>query len=187
MPLIKDGRLIDDPWTPVADTATLPAEGALLVSYATWTANREALLRRNAPLGIRLESNQSPALIADDLDRFDLIALDIPVFKDGRAYSYARLLRERYGYAKELRAVGNVLRDQYSFLHRCGFDTFEVADDAAVDAWWNALSEISHTYQPAADSRRSILALRQASKGRPVPPQPDAVTATGGNYSGGTY
>lgn len=178
MPLIKDGQLLDDPWTVVADDEKPSADGALLVSYATWTKNREALLRRNAPLGIRLDSDQSPALIADDLDRFDLIALDIPVFKDGRAYSYARLLRERYGYAKELRAVGNVLRDQYHFLHRCGFDTFEVADGAAVDAWWDALSEISHAYQTAADSRRSIRALRRAAR-QPLPPQPDAPTVAG--------
>ncbi len=163
MPIIKDGQPIDDSWHPVADGTVPPAEGALLVSYATWTEHRDALLRRNAPLGIRLDSDQSPALIADDLDRFDLIALDIPVFKDGRAYSYARLLRERYGYTKELRAVGNVLRDQFLFLHRCGFDSFEVANDAAADAWWDALSEISHAYQPAADARRPILALRQAA------------------------
>lgn len=180
MPLIKDGRTIDDPWTAVANDTALPAEGALLVSYQTWTEHRETLLRRNAPLGIRLESGQSPSLIADDLDRFDLITLDIPVFKDGRAYSYARLLRERYGYAKELRAVGNVLRDQYQFLHRCGFDTFQVADDAAADAWWSALSEITHTYQPAADSRRPILALRRARKSGAVSPQPDATTSATG-------
>jgi len=177
MPLIKDGQLIDDSWTLVADGAVPPAEGALLVSYATWTEHREALSRRNAPLGIRLNSDQSPALIAEDLDRFDLIALDIPVFKDGRAYSYARLLRERYGYTKELRAVGNVLRDQYHFLHRCGFDTFEVATDTAADAWWEALSEISHAYQPAADTRRSILALRRANKRGPVPAQTNAAAA----------
>ncbi len=180
MPLAKDGQLIDDPWTLVADGAVPPAEGALLVSYATWTEHRDALSRRNAPLGIRLDSDQSPALIADDLDRFDLIALDIPVFKDGRAYSYARLLRERYGYAKELRAVGNVLRDQYHFLHRCGFDTFEVATDEAADAWWEALSEISHAYQPAADARRPILALRQARTEHSAPPRPDTATVAAG-------
>lgn len=163
MPLIKDGQLSDDSWTHVAEGTTPPAEGALLVSYATWTEHRDTLSRRNAPLGIRLDSDQPPVLIADDIDRFDLIALDIPVFKDGRAYSYARLLRERYGYAKELRAVGNVLRDQYHFLHRCGFDSFEVADDAAAQAWWEALSEISHAYQPAADSRHPVLALRRAA------------------------
>lgn len=174
MPLIKDGQSIDDPWIPVADGAALPSEGALLVSYATWTEHRDALSRRNAPLGIRLNSDQPPALIADDLDRFDLIALDIPVFKDGRAYSYARLLRERYGFAKELRAVGNVLRDQYQFLHRCGFDSFEVADAAAAKAWWDALSEISHAYQPAADSRRPIATLRRASTRRPAAETPAA-------------
>lgn len=182
MPLVKDGRLVEDPWTPVADGESLPAEGALLVSYATWTEHRETLLCRNTPLGIRLDSDQSPALIADDLDRFDLVALDIPVFKDGRAYSYARLLRERYGYTKELRAVGNVLRDQYHFLHRCGFDSFEVADNAAADAWWSALSEISHAYQPAADSRRPILALRQGTMERRIPQQDNAAIAAGWAY-----
>ena len=126
MALIKQGRVVDDPWTKVSGDATPPAAGAILVPYALWEQQRESLLTRNGPIGIALAGDQSPALIEADLARFELIALEFPTFKDGRAYSQARLLRERYGFTGELRATGDVLRDQFLFLHRCGFDAFEV-------------------------------------------------------------
>ena len=163
MPLTRNGKIIEDRWTAVAADAPLPGAGDILVRYARWRDDREALRRHGGKVGVRLASDESPALIAEDLDRFDLIALEFPTFKDGRAYSHARLLRERYGYRKELRAVGNVLRDQYLFLHRCGFDTLEIADAAAADTWSDALSEISVAYQPAADRRPWVTALRQAN------------------------
>lgn len=168
MPLIKNGRIVDDEWTVVGTETPLPANGAILVSYARWQQDRETLLRHGAKLGIRLSSNESPVLIAEDLDRFNLIALEFPIFKDGRSYSHARLLRERYAYPKELRAVGNVLRDQYLFLHRCGFDSFEVADEATVDAWSDAVAEISVAYQPAADRRPWVTMLREANHALPA-------------------
>jgi len=160
MPLIKDGKIARDPWTRVAADAPLPDDEALLVPYAVWKEHRVALMARNGRLGVLLAADQPPQLIADDLDRLDLVALEFPTFKDGRAYSYARLLRERYGYDKELRAVGHVLRDQFSFMHRCGFDAYECADAKAADGWATALSEISQVYQSATDRRRTIGALR---------------------------
>ena len=160
MPLLRDGALVDDPWVTVDDGTALPMDGPAIVSLERWQAHREALLGRNAPLGIRLKSDQSPALIADDLDRFAVVALEFPVFKDGRAYSYARLLRERYGYKGEVRAVGEVLRDQFLFMLRCGFDALEVRDEKAADQWREAVSEISVVYQPAADSGTPVWALR---------------------------
>ena len=128
MPLIKDDRLIDDPWTAAPDEGPLPVEERIIVSLERWQTARAELLARNGRLGIRLKSDQPPALIADDLASFDLVALEFPGFKDGRSYSYARLLRERYGFTGELRAVGQVLRDQLLFMNRCGFDSFEVAN-----------------------------------------------------------
>ena len=160
MPLIKNGRLADDPWVHVADADDLPLGVQAVVSLDRWQNEHEALVARNAPIGIRLKSDQSPALIADDLELFDLVALEFPKFTDGRAYSSARLLRERYGYTGELRAVGGVLQDQFLFMHRCGFDAYEVADGKAAEAWLRALSEISVTYQPAADGQLSAIALR---------------------------
>ncbi len=163
MPLIKDDEFIDDPWVAVADEEALPEGAPAIVSLARWQADRETLAGRNAPLGIRLRADQPPAQIAMDLDRFQVIALEFPVFGDGRAYSYARLLRERFGYRGELRAVGNVLRDQALFMRRCGFDTFEVAEGTGVDGWREAMGEISVFYQPTEDGRPAAPGLRSAA------------------------
>ncbi len=163
MPLIKDGKLADDPWIAADDDAgdaDVESPAPLIVGLETWRARRQALGARAAPLGLRLRSDEPPALVADDLEHFSLVALEFPKFTDGRAYSYARLLRERYGYGGELRAVGQVLRDQLLFMHRCGFDAFELADDDAARLWLEAMAEISVTYQPAADDRVAVTALR---------------------------
>ena len=111
MPLLSDGRLVADPWLTVPDGAPLP-DGPAIVSLARWRAERAALTARNAALGLRLAAGEPVEEIAPDLARFAVVALDFPSFRDGRSYSAARLLRERYGYAGELRAIGNVLRDQ---------------------------------------------------------------------------
>lgn len=115
-------------------------------------------------LGLRLASDETGGEIGDeisgDLERFAVIALEFPRFTDGRAYSTARLLRERYGYRGEIRAVGEVLRDQLLFMRRCGFDAFELARDIDAESLDAALAEISVVYQPAADARRPAYALR---------------------------
>ena len=161
MPLIKDGDLIDDPWLRVADDQDLP-DGPVIVSLERWQDAADDVVAHNGPLGVVLMSDQSPDLIADDLGRFDLVALDFPAFTDGRAYSYARLLRERLDFEGEVRAVGNVLRDQVAFMVRCGFNAFEMADTNAAEAFKQALAEVSVTYQPAGDARRPAMALRQS-------------------------
>ena len=160
MALIKDGQVAHDPWTPVTDEAPLPEADAVLLSLERWQAERTALSGSNRPLGIGLRSDQPPALLEGDIERFALVALEFPKFTDGRAYSYARLLRERYGFTGELRAVGNVLRDQLQFMQRCGFDAFEVASDGDPEAWAEALTEITVVYQPAYDANRPAPALR---------------------------
>ena len=164
MPLIKDDRLVEDPWVAAADGEPLPVAEAVIVGLERWREARDELLARNGRLGIRLKSDQSPSLIAEDLALFDLVALEFPLFKDGRSYSHARLLRQRYGYTGELRAVGDVLRDQLLFMQRCGFDSFEVsgevAADQALEAWRRAQGEISVQYQPAADRRPWVATLR---------------------------
>lgn len=160
MPLIKDRSVVADSWTHVGDDEALPGEGGVIVSLARWQAEREQLDGRNAPLGIRLNSDQRPEKIASDLDRFDVVALDFPTFKDGRAYSAAYLLRERYRYTGELRAVGEVLRDQLQFMLRCGFDAFEYTGGTAANEAVAAFDEIGIVYQTAADRRRSAAAER---------------------------
>jgi uncharacterized protein (DUF934 family) len=108
-----------------------------------------------------LPSDTSPLAIADDVGRLGLVALEFPRFTDGRPYSHARLLRQRLGYRGELRAVGNVLRDQLLFMRRCGFDAFELPDGADVAAWLSAFDEISVFYQPAADGAPPAMELRR--------------------------
>ena len=169
MPLIRDGRIAADEWRTVADDEPVAGSGAVIVSLARWRAEREALLARRDPLGVRLASDESPAEIAGDVGHFAVIALEFPKFTDGRAYSHARLLRDRHGFRGELRAVGNVLADQILFMHRCGFDAFEVgafepgtfeANGAAAEGWRRAMTEISIWYQPTGDHRAPVSVLR---------------------------
>jgi len=160
MVLIKDGQPVEDAWVHVGNDGEVPAEAPAIVTLPRWQRDHERLRKRNTPLGIRLTDEQPPALIADDLERFDVVALEFPKFTNGRAYSSARLLRERYRYKGEVRAVGNVLRDQFLFMHRCGFDAYEVADEKAAAAWREALSEISVWYQKGADNRDPAMWLR---------------------------
>ena len=116
------------------------------------------------PLGVRLHSDQSPELIADDLKHFAVVALEFPKFRDGRAYSYARLLRERYGYEGELRAVGDVLLEQVFFMLRTGFDAFDIQGDDPLGAYRTALGEFSVWYQPTGDGRPTALQLRHRKR-----------------------
>lgn len=116
-----------DAWRDLAAGEPVPAEGHVILTLARWQAEREALRQSNVPIGIRIEPGEKVEEIAEDVSRFSLIALAFPAFTDGRNYSSARLLRERYGYEGELRAVGNVLLDQIPFMLRCGFDTFNIS------------------------------------------------------------
>jgi len=159
MPLIKDGAFVEDRFTYVEDDAPLP-EGAVIVSFTRWQDEKDALIARGTPLGVKLLSGEEPAPLKGDLDKFDVIALDFPMFKNGRAYSYARLLRSRYGYKGEVRATGDVLRDQLFFMARCGFDAFEVSQRITLDAFKEALGEMSVVYQPASDGRKTVLEAR---------------------------
>ena len=105
----------------------------------------------------------------NDLDQFTVIALEFPAFRDGRAYSYARLLRDRYGYTAELRAVGDVLLEQLHFMQRVGFDAFQIDSDNPLDDYRTAINEFSAWYQPSGDDRKTVVDLRhRQSKTGPV-------------------
>ena len=162
MALVKNNLVIKDNWTFIDDESNLPS-GDVVVSLTRWKAERETLLGRADGLGIVLRSNENPEEIVDDLEVFQLIALDFPAFTDGRAYSYARLLRERYNFEGELRAIGNVLRDQIFLMCRCGFSAYEIKadDDKALQIWLDSQKEISNYYQPTGDGRKTVLSLRQ--------------------------
>ncbi len=160
MALIKNGELVASSFVDVSAAEAIPPTGPVIVSLAQWQAQREALLARGTPLGIRLHSDQPPELIAADVARFTVIALEFPKFRDGRAYSYARLLRERYGYKGELRAVGDVLLEQLFFMLRTGFDAFELTSQDPVGDYRTALADFSVWYQPTADGRPTAVQLR---------------------------
>ena len=160
MPLLKRGKLVDDPWTHVADEVAVPASGSVIVGLKRWRDERETLLKRADPVGVRLQSDHTAGDVADDLEHLGVVAFAFPVFRDGRAYTNARRLRERHGYTGEIRAIGNVLRDQYLFMVRCGFDALEGAEDETEKDWQKAVRAISVFYQPTADGRPSVLSLR---------------------------
>lgn len=163
MPLIKNDLIVEDAWVFLADDDELPATGQVVVSLERWQTTAMDLLASGLTLGVRLGAGQRAEEIADSIDAFSLIALEFPKFTDGRPYSTARLLRERYGYFGELRAVGDVLRDQLFFMQRCGFDSFDVAEAIDLGAWLTATREIRHVYQPTYDGRLSILRKRLAT------------------------
>ena len=171
MPLIKNGELIADSWVEVASEESLPEgstdSGDIIVTLDHWQAERETLKLRNGRLGIRLSADQLADSIAEDVESFDLIALTFPKFQDGRAYSTARLLRERHGFKGELRATGAVHRDQFFFMARCGFDTYQVQDEKEVNGFAQAMEEIGLSYQPAGDSRRPLYWHRHDINRRP--------------------
>jgi uncharacterized protein (DUF934 family) len=147
-PIWRDGAFHADAWRAAPEDGDLP-NGPLVVSKKRWLADREALVGRNAPLGLRLEPSEALDELADDLRRLALIALSFPKFSDGRAFSTARLLREKHGFAGELRAVGNVLADQIPFMRRVGFDSYEVDHAPTRKALTEGrIAEVSLHYQP---------------------------------------
>ncbi len=122
------------------DDAPIPDGVPVIVPAARFLADADEILRRDAPTGVVWPNNRNVAELEPYLDRLAVIVLSFPNFKDGRGYSQARLLRERYGFVGELRAAGQILRDQFLFLVRAGFDALEVAKPADVEAFAAALA-----------------------------------------------
>ena len=157
--LIKSGAYAQDVYAPVADDAALP-DGPVLVSLARFQKDREALLARNTPVGVKLQSGENPEMLGGDVSHFALIALEFPKFRDGRAFSWARMLRTRLGFTGEIRAVGDFLYDQVNYQHRVGFDAWEVPDNFTVEMFNRALTEMTNVYQPSTDGKKTIRELR---------------------------
>lgn len=143
-------QIIDDSWALVDDEAALP-DGDVIVSLARWRRDRDVLDAHRGRIGLMLAPDTKLEEIANELNRFELIALAFPTFVDGRGFSLARLLKDRHHYNGELRAVGDVQRDQIDFMRRCGIDSYAIrADKDPTDAL-NAFREFSIRYQSAAD------------------------------------
>jgi uncharacterized protein (DUF934 family) len=164
MLLAEDGKLGVDDWRHLGDDEPIPASGAVTVSFARWQNDEPVLRARADKLGLRLPNTIAPQEIAGDLTRFTLIVLSFPKFTDGRAYSQARLLRTRFHYTGELRAEGDVLRDQLLFMKRCGFNSFVVGERAIKEDWARAFGEFDVFYQGAPDGRPCVMRQRLGSR-----------------------
>ena len=152
-------ELIDDRVTQVGDDEDIPA-GDVILSLTRYQAEGEALAGSNRAIGVVLAGDEAVETLVYDLPRIPVIALTFAKFRDGRHYSTARLLRERYGYQGEIRAVGDVLREQAGPMVRCGVDVFAPSDGSTPEQWAAAANRFRHVYQRAADARAPIFVER---------------------------
>ncbi len=154
--LIKDGAIVENIWTLMAkpDTDAASAEvaaGNIIVPLSVWLAQKNQLQSRN-DIGVWLDSDETAEQIGDDAKKLPLIAVNFPLFMDGRAFSTAKLLRERYGFTGELRAVGNLIRDQLCYLRRCGVNAFAFSNpDIKLEEAVKSLNDFNEYYQASVD------------------------------------
>jgi uncharacterized protein (DUF934 family) len=177
MPLVKAGRIVADEFVRLSDDTPLPAAGAVLVPHTRLLADPD-LARRSAPTGVIWPNDRKVADLAPHVGRLALVALVFPTFKDGRAYSQARILREQYGFDGELRATGHVLRDQFVFMLRAGFTAFEVTKQADAAAFVETTRRYSVFYQPTGDGRPTVREARQ-HRGASADPVPEGALQAG--------
>ena len=154
--IIKDKRIVEDRWLTVrpADDGAFPSfpdDADVIVPLKLWLVRKSELAQRAGRTGVWLDSHQEPELLAAHAISLPLIAVNFPQFVDGRGYSIGRLLRERYGFKGELRAIGDVLRDQIFYMHRCGFNAFEVRADKPIEDALEAFDDFSDGYQTSVD------------------------------------
>jgi uncharacterized protein (DUF934 family) len=172
--LIKERRVVADSWRllsrgPEGELPEAPVQGDVIVPLGLWLACREDFLAYPGRFGVWLEANEDPEAIAGDLHRFALIAVNFPKFADGRAYSIARNLRERYGYKGELRAIGDVLHDHLHFMKQCGFDAFLLREDQDPREALGALDAFSEGYQTSVLRPVPLFRRRLAAGSHPRP------------------
>lgn len=164
MALLKDRKVVDnDPWINLKDDEPVPAKGDVIISYVRFDREDADFCARDGRLGLRIEPEDDLGQVICHLPKIAIIAIDFPKFGDGRGYSKARLLRDRYNYKGELRAVGEVLADQLFYMRRCGFDSFQLANGKDTNAALAALETFSVTYQGATDDPRPL--FRRAHRG----------------------
>jgi uncharacterized protein (DUF934 family) len=160
MPLVENGRIVEDRYVRVADDAPILDRTPVLVSAKRFLSEANDLVRRDGSLGVLWPNDRRVTELEPWLGHLALIALNFPKFRDGRAYSQARLLREHFNFRGTLRATGDVLRDQFHFLVRAGFDSFEVKKAADAQVFAEVLNRYTVVYQPGADGRTAALRRR---------------------------
>jgi uncharacterized protein (DUF934 family) len=168
--IIKGREIVADDWIELrlaegeeAASVTVP-DGKVIVPLSVWNAQREALAAR-PEIGVWLAPDEDPVALKGELDKFAVVAVDFPKFTDGRGYSIAYNLRMRLGYHGELRAIGDVLRDQLFSMHRVGFDAYATRPDRSIEDALKGLTVFSETYQASVDVRQPLFRrhLRQAT------------------------
>ncbi len=164
MKIIRNKAIVQDDWTSIADDAEIPASGRVIFSLKRWQEVRDALKTGDVSAGVRIPNNVDVAAIWDQIRDCPLIAIEFPAFGDGRAYSQARLLRERFAYRGEIRAVGDVLRDQIYFMHRVGINAMAPRADQDLQACLKAFGDFTVPYQGSVDQPISVF-QRRAGRG----------------------
>jgi uncharacterized protein (DUF934 family) len=164
MPLIKNGKVVDDIWSHVEDGHELSPGGCFTVSLGRFLSEHDVLVARNRSIGVRLGVSDDPALLAPHLDSIHVIELQFPKYTDGRAFSQAQLLRRRFGYKGEVRAIGQVLRDQLRLMIRSGFDAMVIDEPDAEAVYDFSAHEFSEFYQAASDTADTIFLKRHKKK-----------------------
>ena len=164
MPLVKNGKIVGDAFVHIADDADITADSGVLISAARFLADAETLSRRAGKIGVVWPNNRDIDELLPYLAKLAAVALVFPTFRDGRAYSQARLLRERHGYRGELRATGQILRDQFVFMLRAGFDAFEVKKHSDAEVFVETTKRYTVFYQPTGDGRVTALHRRMQQR-----------------------
>jgi uncharacterized protein (DUF934 family) len=161
--LIVDRQLvIENPWRHIAAEEEVPETGSVSVDLARWLIEKSQLIARQAPVAVRLAASDDASLLQDDLDDIPMVVLDMVSYVDGRCYTHAYWLRERYAYSGDIRVIGEVYRDQLNFLDRVGVSQFELAADQDAQDALNGFDEFSVLYQPSADEGRNIFSRRRS-------------------------
>ena len=166
--IIKNGQIVDDAWRVLRleedqppGSAELPRD-ATLFPMNVWKTRKPELLARLETAGIWLASHETPEDIAEDIAKFRIIGIDFPKFSDGRGYSSARLLRERFRFKGEIRAIGDVLQDQLFLMKRCGIDAYAIRPGKNIHAALAGLRGFSETYQGDVDQPLPLFRRRHA-------------------------
>lgn len=156
--IIKDGNIVDDPWTVLEKSEQLRGNN-IIVPLSMWLASREKLADRT-DVGVWLDSDDEPEALEEDVNSLPTVAINFPTFTDGRGYSIASIIRRKFTYKGELRAIGDVRRDQLEQMVRCGFDTFEVDEDQIEDAL-DGMTSFTYSYQSSIDRPEPLFRIHK--------------------------